>query len=926
MATKKQLQEDDFKLDPSQRYLNDERLPRAGIDIEWTPERVRELKQCKKNIKHFAENFFYIVTLDDGKQKIQLYRGQKRILTSLSRNRFVIVCASRQSGKCLALDTPIETPTGWTTMGDIKEGDWVIGSNGEPTEVLMVHNILYNRPCYKIIFSTGEEIIADDAHRWFVQSHYDRCYKRSGQPKTTKQLLDKITVNKKNPQLNYSVQNPKALQLPEKQFIIDPYLLGLWLGDGFSGAPGISVSNMEKDETVQHLSQFKHLIREERSRDGHYFIWLNQGPFIENKQFITVLKEQNLYKNKHIPSEYFRGSKYQRLELLKGLMDSDGTSCNRKCVFVNTNEQLADDVLTLVRSLGFKATKTVFLNNKNPKGTKIGKPLYRITFNANEYVFKLHRKKNNQSLAWSSKQEKHYIKSIEPVESVPVRCITVDADDEQFVIGHSRITTMNTTLMTIYALWFTCFNSDKRIVIVANKEKTAIMILRRIKLAYQQLPNWLKPGLAQWAGTEVVFENGSSIAISTTTGSAVRGESVNCIIIDEMAHIEDHLIEDFWASVIPVISSSRKGTTKIFAVSTPKGTGNKFHEIFTQAEAGEQEEGMRWNAERIDWYEIPGRGKKWKASMMAALGGDPQLFDQEFNNVFLETGESAIDGSLIEHFRKISRKPLYSFEDGNYKIWDDPKEGRIYGIGVDVSEGVGRAASVAQVLDLTDLTNIQQVASYHNNMVHPTTFAEVLNRIGNHWGRCPLLIERNSCGAEVINDLYTKHHYNNIVAYNPDNSRNQQMRLGVYSHTNTKYHGVMNLRYWLNTLKVVNLYDLPTVQELQTFVRYPNGTWKAKQGNNIFDDRVMSLVWALFLLHEHICHQYYDVVDYDDNGKPLKIRNFELQAPVGFSLDPFFQRDDAPIPAIIGMGPTDGRFTAGDGGVNELIQQGWRPL
>lgn len=527
--SKEKQNNDDFELSTNQRYLNNDRLPKAGIEIEWTPERIRALKKAKDSIKYFAEQFFWIITVDDGRQRIKLYPAQKRILTSLSKNRFVIVCASRQSGKCLALDTKIETPNGWTTMEEIKEGDYVIGSNGNPTEVLQVHPIHYNNECFEIEFSSGEKLIADADHRWFAQTHYDRCKNRPGKFITTKEMLSKLTVFQKHKQPNYSVQAGKAVNVSCKDFIIDPYLLGLWLGDRMSGAPGISVSKLEKDEIIQHLSQFKHLIREKQTKDGHFIIWLNQAPFINNKQFITVLKEENLYQNKHIPFEYFRGSKQQRLELLKGLMDSAGTTTKNKCVFINTNEQLANDVLTLVRSLGFKATKKVFLKNKNPAGSKIGKPLFRITFSANEYVFKLTKKKQRQNLKWSQKQENHYIKSITPVSSVPVRCITVDADDEQFVVGDTRICSANTTLMTIYALWIACFNSDKRIVIVANKEKTAIMILRRIKLAYEQLPNWMKPGLATWAGTEVIFENGSSIAISTTTGSAVRGESVNCI-------------------------------------------------------------------------------------------------------------------------------------------------------------------------------------------------------------------------------------------------------------------------------------------------------------------------------------------------------------------------------------------------------------
>lgn len=399
-----------------------------------------------------------------------------------------------------------------------------------------------------------------------------------------------------------------------------------------------------------------------------------------------------------------------------------------------------------------------------------------------------------------------------------------------------------------------------------------------------------------------------------------------CIIIDEMAHIEDHLIEEFWASVIPVISSSKKGTTKIFAVSTPRGTGNKFHEIYTAAERGEANEGsVTWHAEKIDWWEIPGRGKKWKADMMAALGGDEHLFNQEFNNTFIETGESAIDGNVIENFRLQCRDPIQTFENGHYKVWKEPQKNHIYGIGVDVCEGIGKAASVAQILDFTDLTNIEQVAIYHDNLIHPLQFAEVLYRIGSHWGRPPMIIERNNCGAEVINSLNEKHGYNNIVSHNPENLKYGDIRMGVYSHTNTKYTGIMNMRYWSNTLQVLKLYDIATVQEIQTFVRYPNGTWKAKQGHNIWDDRVMSLVWALFVLEEAICERYYEIVAFDDKGKPSKIRSYTIDAPTMYKLDEFYQHDEsAPMPTFIGMSPNSGSL----GSITEVDfnTQGWKKL
>jgi hypothetical protein len=133
--------------------------------------------------------------------------------------------------------------------------------------------------------------------------------------------------------------------------------------------------------------------------------------------------------------------------------------------------------------------------------------------------------------------------------------------------------------------------------VVANREQTAINIFKRIRTAYEQLPNFLKPGVKEYGKTGLTFDNDSSIGVSTTTTTAVRGESISVLIIDEMGFIENYLIEEFWSSVIPVVSSGKK--TKIFAVSTPNGTDNKFYEIYSKAETGQS----AWKAERVDWFE-----------------------------------------------------------------------------------------------------------------------------------------------------------------------------------------------------------------------------------------------------------------------------------------------------------------------------------
>ena len=96
-------------------------------------------------------------------------------------------------------------------------------------------------------------------------------------------------------------------------------------------------------------------------------------------------------------------------------------------------------------------------------------------------------------------------------------------------------------------------------------------------------------------------------------------------------------------------------------------------------------------------------------------------------------------------------------------------------------------------------------------------------------------------------------------------------RPGVLAHTNTKYKGVVNMRYYVNDLNAVRIRDIHTLIELKNFVRYPNGTWAARSGGNNLDDRVMSLVWTLMILENDIAEKYYDV-EYDDNRRPVKLK------------------------------------------------------
>jgi hypothetical protein len=491
--------------------------------------------------------------------------------------------------------------------------------------------------------------------------------------------------------------------------------------------------------------------------------------------------------------------------------------------------------------------------------------------------------------------------------------------DNRFVCLLASRQIGKTTLMTIYALWIACFFEDQRILVVANKEQTAINIFKRIRLAYEKLPNYLKPGTIEYGKTSMSLGNGSSIGISTTSSDAGRGDSCNVLILDELAFIDNHMVEDFWRSVYPIISSSKK--SKIFVASTPNGTDNLFYDLYQGALEGNND----WHAEKVDWWEVPGRDDEWKEKTIRSLGSK-DAFDQEFGNVFLQTGESALDDTLFEAMKEECVEPKFVFDEGKYLLWDEPSKDKIYVAGVDISEGVGEAASVVQILDITDLREIKQVATYHSRIISPYNFTTKLHEILQHWGSPLALVERNNCGAQVVDQLKNVLQYENLVSYGAKIAGSKFNKIGVQAHTNSKYKGVMNMRYWVNELKAVKIYDLKTLNELKMFVRYPNGTWAAKPGSDNWDDRVMSLIWALMILENDLVEKYFEIEQFDNNKKPLKIR--ALDFGIKYFINPTSlysnERNDqgaVPLPVII-QGDNSGEKDD----LKDLEAQGWSRL
>jgi replicative DNA helicase len=182
-----------------------------------------------------------------------------RLTSGLQPSNLIIVAARPGVGKALALDTPLPTPSGWTTMGEVAVGDQLLGADGRPTTVVAATEVLHGRPCYEVEFSDGTVIVADAQHQWLTETRaarksawaaargYNRARRQRIFPsvRTTEEVLATLRCNRTERRLNHAVANTRPLDLPPRELPLPPYALGVWLGDGHSAAARITTSDPE---------------------------------------------------------------------------------------------------------------------------------------------------------------------------------------------------------------------------------------------------------------------------------------------------------------------------------------------------------------------------------------------------------------------------------------------------------------------------------------------------------------------------------------------------------------------------------------------------------------------------------------------------------------------------------------------------------
>lgn len=403
------------------------------------------------------------------------YEFQKKIVDDLHPNLDCIKIS--QIGLALDLETKIKTSTGWTTMRDIQVGDLVFDESGKSCHVTYVSPVYTDRTCYEIEFDSGDTVVADADHRWPVITprmfHPTKgFYHKTGRiplseqegygrrcVTTTYMMAKSFTRQTTSAKYNlFAVESAKPLRTKKAKLPIDPYFLGLWLGDGHSYSTRITMVEEDFKELQPHLKKAG-LIGSIKGRSGKV-LELKFELASGNQRFSSLyshLSGLKLLANKHIPEIYLNSSPEQRLELLRGLMDTDGSITKKgRCSFYNTNPKLIEGVKYLVNSLGLKAhvrwrQDGVGKTNYSSRGRKITskKPIADVSFvaYADIPVFKLNRKRKRLGLkseGRSHELSQRKIVDIREVKSRPVRCITVDSPNHLFLCGEGLIPTHNT--------------------------------------------------------------------------------------------------------------------------------------------------------------------------------------------------------------------------------------------------------------------------------------------------------------------------------------------------------------------------------------------------------------------------------------------------------------------------------------------------
>lgn len=418
------------------------------------------------------------------KNEITPYLVEPQDVLSSQEFTGMVFVGPAQTGKALALDTKLPTPSGWTTMGEVRIGDQLFGPSGKPVRVVAASEVFLDHDCFRVDFDDGSSVVADAGHRWTVSTidGFERTL-------TTAQMAQEGVIRGNRGKFRIPVTAP--LELPEQDLLLDPYVLGYWLGDGSERNAYISVGREDKDSVLALFSARGYRCRVYEPSAVHrcYALAVNGPDGVYLDQYLSTLGLGGGL-GKRVPLQYLRGSVEQRRELLRGLLDSDGHAGGKNghtVQFSNGRKEIIDAVMELAAGLGLKPRLTYRTPKKEAHAGS-----WIVTFTVPDgTVFALPRKRAAVLSDASLRPEEtrnRFVRAVVPVPSVPTRCVAVDSDDHLYLAGERMIATHNTDMALNWIAHSVVYDPADIMIVQTSNTTARDFSIRRVDRLHRHSP------------------------------------------------------------------------------------------------------------------------------------------------------------------------------------------------------------------------------------------------------------------------------------------------------------------------------------------------------------------------------------------------------------------------------------------------------
>ncbi len=831
-------------------YLGNKKLKKSNIAIEWTPDRILEMVKCKQDAIYFIETYCKIIHVDRGLVNFNLHPFQKEMISAYSDNRFVICKMPRQVGKTTTTAGFIL----WRVLFNEHYSVAILANKDKKAREILdrIQKMFENLPQWmqqgvtewnkgNIELENGSKIVATSTSSSAARGDTYNCV--SGDANITIRVDGKVTICSIK-QLEHMLANSSKYT----RFINSESVEDL-----------IDVSTKQIHQDIFQFNEKRLSWTVNRATPHHTEMY---GRNESARQF-----DQSFYKSPSSCTQTFdqngNRSRTQKENVL--CLREDGERSSRK-VFENKFGYTKTNTFGAIRTTKTKNDWTdTFCKNKRKDFKGSFGETAQTSFPTNEIIvigtekggfeIRVSQREHFESSNWPKKEPRSYnenkSKSRENKENCreTQRYEEISGSKTQNEFGQKRQSSLEQRIEVLTEKGFKRFHglrktrSQKTIQLFVGEKQIVCTPEHKIMTTF----GWISA--QDCLGKSIITSCGNLICnkmqthldedvydilhVDDTNSFYANDILVhNCVYLDEFAHVERNIQEEFFASVYPTISSGE--TTQLVMTSTPKGM-ELFYKIWVESEEG------RNSYKRVDvhWSQVPGRDEKWKQETIANTSED--LFRQEHECEFLGSSNTLIHPTKLRTM--VHKTPIINSKIG-LKEYHTPQKGVIYAVIVDTARGVGEDSSAFIVVNVNTFP-YQICCTFKSNIISPLVYPNIIYETAKKYNDALILVETNDIGQQVADILHHDLEYEGVLVSSMSGRAGQSLSGGFATSTHrgirttkqVKRIGCSTLKTLVESDKFI-IEDYETISELSRFSQKGN-SYEAESGN---DDLAMCCV------------------------------------------------------------------------------------